>query len=137
MNPDTPWRFPVILILTAVVAMAAGWSTTRRAALSVEDATACSAIAWVMQNAGYERGEGGSIIPVDHRPDLTTRADAIAAALDDDHRRWTRHEAAIRQAFSESAGADLIWQTVEGDAILRDRLDPLAEACERKLGLRL
>ncbi|HZW15360.1 MAG TPA: hypothetical protein VFF66_03790 [Brevundimonas sp.] len=137
MNSDAPWRFPVILVLAASLAAAAGWSTAGRATLSPEDTTACRAVVWVMQGAGYERDAGGSVIPVDRRPDLTARADALATALATDERGWTPREKGVRRDFGESAAADLIWQTVEGDVILRGRLGPLADDCERKLGLRL
>jgi len=133
----SPWLAPAALALAGVGGATAAWFTVPSAGLSPEQATECQAVVWVMQRVGYERNEAGDIIPVDHRPDLTVRGDAIATALTPEERRWSRDEAEIHRAFRDSWAVDSVWMRVETDVEAHGRLEPLAADCERKLGLRL
>lgn len=128
MRTTGPTRTFAALSLAAAGGAGLAWFTLPSAALSPEDAATCQAIVWVMQRTGYERDEGGSIIPVDHRPDLTARGDAITAALG--------ANAGAYPALDDSA-VDAIWAKVEKDAWIGGDLEPIAADCERKLGLRL
>jgi hypothetical protein len=137
MNLSSPWPVPFALALAAAGGAAAAWLTAPSAALSPEETVGCYAVVWVMQRVGYERSEAGDIIPVDHRPDLTARGDAITAALANDARHWSRNEAEANTEFRDSRKADAVWTRVEKDVWAHGRLEPMAAHCERKLGLRL
>jgi hypothetical protein len=134
---SSPLLAPAALALAAVGGATVAWLTVPSAILSPEEAVECYAIVWVMQRVGYERSEAGDIIPVDHRPDLTARGDAITAALAVDERRWSRDEAEAHRAFRDTWATDAVWARVESEVWAHGRLEPLATGCERKLGLRL
>ena len=137
MIVSSPWIAPTALLSAAIGGAVTASFTLPSAMLSPEDTVGCLGVVWVMQRVGYERSEAGDIIPIDHRPDLTSRGDAITAALAADERRWSRDDAKAHRALRDSWGADEIWAQVETSVWVDGRLEPMAADCEHKLRLRL
>lgn len=131
------WISSAALSLAAIVGAGVGWLSVPSPTLSRETVVGCQTVVWVMQRTGYGRDVEGNVIPIDRRPDLTARGDAIAAALVADQRRWSVAEVRDREAFMNTRAVDAIWERVETEAVMEHRLEHLAADCERKLGLRL
>ena len=60
----------------------------------------CWVAAWRLENAGFNRDDGGSIVPVDARPDLSARGRALKDRLlarplgdDQDEAAWAKVQA--------------------------------------------
>lgn len=132
----SPWTAPLALALAAVAGGATAMITLPKP-LSPEESVGCRTIVWVMQRAGYQRDDQGNVIPIDHRPDLTARGDAIGAALAAETLRLSPEAIAARQAFEATRSADRTWERMEASAYGPGGVEPLAADCERKLGLRL